>query len=1230
MKWFILTAALALLYSAHDLLFPAFHSDHNDSLTITFANIQPFLGANPSTNFSIITRYYFETPLGLNSVSTNLQPLFVLNEGLYEPTTQYIKDFANDTKKLVFDHTNYYFSYYFVNKNDIYTNDVFVCFDFTYMSSPSPDASKYDLDVRLYFLNYDSSFNSTAYSKVQAYSTAGLTLEDLSLALNVETSSGLQTKIYHVKLHRGTLSDALLSTSLWNNFYELYYQLLFYQEPSNCKLLYNRSKYTFAPAINGDFSESNNEMHSFFSTSLRRTHWVGYDSVRPGFVQLPKGLLGQIDSEFFELKLYVDFYILTESPAHFSAQQSQYNYPLLAVLDKLGNSVFSITHGYISSPFSPGTSYMHSFQFKTNAITKNKAVLEPEFYKTTNSMLLIRFHKTHQNMTRLIIYFGKTNTDHEWMFDHLISLPFDDFDQIILGKPKKGQSSSPIFAYFFNALHIFTGKYRLFYSSSQAFKAYHGLELVPYHAQTNPYLWFLPENPDELSAYKEALKSATDTSIIFRNLPCPTNCEICFDSVVCIVCRPFNDLNPSKECIPAHGFSHLFADLFGRNGIRMPYHITDKIPMTNIDTDSTGYSRMRLYYVLDKPIPALTATDEATCYIENDLGKPIYDTINWNFNNKSVSPYSEYRFSQENKQFQIKVKPETSLTTITKGTCEIKTFMAFYFNPTCESEYLSTPSLKGYLGLKFCTGVYVNVTDSPYMITPEASFTPGHYDYVIPVPGTSSFVYGKCKNNCKCWDGDLHTTKGYNSCFVNPSTGKICGDSFGLINYSLDKSRQACVEKAVIDAFKSCDLTCNMCDSAKTCTKCSQIAQNRNYLGLDFYGLYCGNCHADCLSCYGASSSDCWCSSTQFGPGNTRFDFEFNLCLPVANCGLDCIDCRSTGCFACRPDYYYDNTNSRCRHVMSKNCMFRNSLHDCIDCLPNEYLDSGTCRKCSSNCQVCFAAACSVCSDGFVLVENKCVSHYFVASARTVYQLGLPQDVHVSRIGIRQSFSEIRYQIHFIYIAPVGSYIGYDRFVNMANEPKTKFSTSLQYKHHLQSLEVLCSISSIASNSLLHFCDASTDSHAIATATSAVRADELCNKFLPGCARCISQQLCAECQQGYFLHTDRTQCLHLRAYLAERAVISPLFNTVKILQCVQGLHIDRKTGKCAKNIPNCLVMNDLRRCAKCVVNFTLNQSNTQCIKCLPNCSSCLFANACEKCALGYFILHHQSNNRFAF
>lgn len=1216
--------SLVWLYSTQDLLFPGFHSDTYDSLLITFANIEPYLSANPGEHFSIITRYFFESASNLDIVTANLQPLFILNEDLFKPNTTYVKDPPNYVKTLSLQNTMYNLGFYFINKNNIYTNQFFLCFDFAYDSAVSANITRFNLFIKLYVHNYNNTFNRSTFTENLVYSTTNLTIQDLKLQLNVENSSGVQTKISQIKIYTGSLSDSLLGSDNWDNFREIYYQLLFYQEPVKSKLLYNRSKYTFAPAINGDFSENNNEMHSFFSDELARTFWVGYDSVRAGFVQLPKALLSHIDSEFFDIVLYVDFYILTENRNHFDSHCSLYHYTLLTVLNKSGSTIFSFSHSCKNGSLSPGNSYMHMFSLDGGSTKKFGEIHESEFYKTNNIFILFQFHRTVQNRTQLYVYFAKDESSKILLMNFNFGLPFEEFDQIILGKHATDQVTSPLFAYFFNALHILLNRQSYFDSSTQAYKAYHGFNIVPFHVQSNPFLWFLPENPDELSAYNKTLKMTSETTITFQNSSCPNNCEICFDSQFCVICRSSFILDSSNECKLESSQNHFYMDHFGRNWIQSSTnHKVNENPLIDIDHDSSGYSQIRIDYFLNIETSILTNTPEMTCYIENNFGQRVNDIINWNFNNLDVLPFTSFQASKENSEYQIKIQPQSQLTSISDGTCEIIQINAYYFNPTCESESSLTPSLKGYMGFKYCTGAYVNITNLPYMITPEIDFTPGFYDYVIPVPGTSSFMYGKCKNNCKCWDGDLHTTKGFNSCFINPNTGDFCENSFGLINYSNDESRQACVDVAIINALRICNYRCDICDSSKTCLMCTNSARNRNYLDLDFYGLFCSSCHSDCLSCYGSSSSDCWCSSTKFGLANTRLDFDFNLCLPVAKCDLNCVDCRLTGCFKCRFDYYFDTSKNACIHILSKNCWFRDKNLSCIECLPNHFLDSGKCRKCSSNCQLCLEKTCILCKKGYVLFEKKCLSYYFLNSEQNVKKLSLPPNFHFNKIDSKINFSNIRYIIHLIFWSTIKLYIPYDKFVKMEEFSTTNLYTSLQYKIFLQNLIVLCNSNFIQQQSRLNNCDRFI-TKAVANKNSEINIDTICNQLLPGCARCISQKICAECQKGYILKKDKTLCISLHPKFAKLAVINTYSESVKIVNCIEGFNINKKINKCSKNIPNCIKMNRLQRCTICASNFKLNQSNTKCINCLPNCTKCLFANTCEKCAKGYFIFHKKS------
>jgi hypothetical protein len=191
-----------------------------------------------------------------------------------------------------------------------------------------------------------------------------------------------------------------------DNQHEMFYQILFYQEPSSTKFLHNRSTYSFPPAINGDMNENNHELHSFFVESLKETFWVAYDSDIPGYLQLPKGITALIETEYFEFEFYIDFYILTDNVNYVLQVADSYKYPLITVLDSSGQEVFSIWHSLSKSGFSAPNTYEMVFTLIVNGESKGTKIYpNTEFYRTSNTYLKLQFHRAIESVTRLECFF---------------------------------------------------------------------------------------------------------------------------------------------------------------------------------------------------------------------------------------------------------------------------------------------------------------------------------------------------------------------------------------------------------------------------------------------------------------------------------------------------------------------------------------------------------------------------------------------------------------------------------------------------------------------------------------------------------------------------------------------------------------------------------------------------------------------------------------------------------
>jgi hypothetical protein len=257
------------------------------------------------------------------------------------------------------------------------------------------------------FNEYGANFIKSGIKKNIIYIKTSMLLEHLKLTLYSLVLPELKMKIHQVRvMHRNNI--AIDFSFIINKHHELYYQILFYQEPSKSKLLYNRSGYTFPPAINGDFKENSHELYSFFSRDLQESFWVGYDSDLPGYVQLPKGIIGLIESEYFEIYVFIDFYILTENQVYASEVADEYEYPLISVLDEAGNEIFSVKHALSKNGFDPGNSYEIELKLFMNGMYQSSNLVQiNEFYKTSNTFLILQFHRAQSNSTIVEVSYCK-------------------------------------------------------------------------------------------------------------------------------------------------------------------------------------------------------------------------------------------------------------------------------------------------------------------------------------------------------------------------------------------------------------------------------------------------------------------------------------------------------------------------------------------------------------------------------------------------------------------------------------------------------------------------------------------------------------------------------------------------------------------------------------------------------------------------------------------------------
>ena len=163
----------------------------------------------------------------------------------------------------------------------------------------------------------------------------------------------------------------------------------------------------------------------------------------------------------------------------------------------------------------------------------------------------------------------------------------------------------------------------------------------------------------------------------------------------------------------------------------------------------------------------------------------IQSQIKWRFSNLNESPYTEFESSIDNYKYQEVRENNPVYDIIDSRTCNLDTILANFYTPSCDSLYKMI-SLKGAVNLSFCGNLYFDISYKRQMIYPSRSMPDNGYYYQIPIENSTNILYGRFRNNCNCWDGDLNTTKGYNSCFPDPVTGQKCRHGYRVEKYSVN------------------------------------------------------------------------------------------------------------------------------------------------------------------------------------------------------------------------------------------------------------------------------------------------------------------------------------------------------------------------------------------------------------------------------------------------------------
>ena len=230
-----------------------------------------------------------------------------------------------------------------------------------------------------------------------------------------------------------------------------------------------------------------------------------------------------------------------------------------------------------------------------------------------------------------------------------------------------------------------------------------------------------------------------------------------------------------------------------------------------------------------------------------------------------------------------------------------------------------------------------------------------------------------CNQNYSLVNGNCilsNTTCPPNSTFNNSTQQCICNTQG---QYIINGVCQACPQFSSWNG-SSCICNATYFNINGTCLQCDANSFYSSTLSTcicnnGFFGTFnnCTRCHPSCLTCNGASSSQCLTcpintnlisGTCLFACAAGTYQTNTNQCLP---CDLSCATCNgpaNTQCLTCRSNGIL--VNGTCR----------------VSCAAGTYLSSNNqCLPCDSSCAACSGpgnAVCTSCFGGFTLINGVC------------------------------------------------------------------------------------------------------------------------------------------------------------------------------------------------------------------------------------------------------------------
>ena len=201
-----------------------------------------------------------------------------------------------------------------------------------------------------------------------------------------------------------------------------------------------------------------------------------------------------------------------------------------------------------------------------------------------------------------------------------------------------------------------------------------------------------------------------------------------------------------------------------------------------------------------------------------------------------------------------------------------------------------------------------------------------------------------------------HTTTTLAFAFANHFTGTSDVQSMGFRDIIMTFSTES-----PVPSRSYCGVTPGYPLSAYPCSCGTGTTMTYSNSGV------CGPCDSSCLTCNGATSSDCTsCAAGQYLSSGS-----------CNQCDSSCKTCNGAGssvCTTCLDGKYLDSGTC---YLCDSSCLTCSGAgpSNCTSCVSGEYLENGSCNLCDSSCLTCDGAGpskCTSCASGEYLENGSC------------------------------------------------------------------------------------------------------------------------------------------------------------------------------------------------------------------------------------------------------------------